>query len=117
MDVCTFTGPGGAAWLATGGDDQTVRVWDPREETPEGPVLTGHNGPVSVLAVYSETGRNDRIVSGSTDKTVRVWNPWDESATLVIPVDATVLALATTARGLLIGTDEGHVVIDLAGHT
>ena len=42
--------PGGRVLLATGGDDATVRLWDPVTATPVGDPLTGHTGPVRAVA-------------------------------------------------------------------
>jgi len=42
--------PGGRVLLATGGDDATVRLWDPVAATPVGDPLTGHTGPVRAVA-------------------------------------------------------------------
>jgi WD40 repeat protein len=57
--------------VVSGGDDETIRVWD--AETGEevvGP-LKGHSDGVRFVA-FSPDGR--RIVSGSDDKTIRVWD-------------------------------------------
>jgi WD40 repeat protein len=55
--------------IATGGTDNTIRVWDLNSRT-ERFALTGHAGTVSALACGLTTGV---IVSGSYDTTVRVW--------------------------------------------
>ena len=57
--------------LATGGSDNTIRVWD--LQTQElAKTLIGHTGSVSTLATA-----DDVLVSGSYDTTVRVWHPLD----------------------------------------
>ncbi len=56
--------------IASGGNDNTVQVWDART----GHLLvkyTGHTGTVYTLA-WSPDGK--RIASGSDDSTVQVWN-------------------------------------------
>ena len=55
--------------LASGGADETVRIWDAGDGRPLR-VLTGHSGAVSGLA-WSPDGR--RLASASHDQTVRVW--------------------------------------------
>jgi WD40 repeat protein len=59
-------------YLASGGFDTTIRLWDATVEPPqELKKLRGHMSYVMSLA-FSPDGR--RLVSGSRDKTVKVWN-------------------------------------------
>jgi WD40 repeat protein len=61
-----------SALLVTGGDDQTVRVWnlaDPDLASPE--VLRGHDGPITAVAISPD---HRWIFSGSEDHSVRQWN-------------------------------------------
>ncbi|KAB1976841.1 P-loop NTPase fold protein [Streptomyces triticiradicis] len=59
--------------LATGGDDGTVRLWDPVAGTSRGE-LTGHTRPVRWGAWGGVT--DDLILAtGGDDGTVRLWNP------------------------------------------
>ncbi|GLW34501.1 NACHT and WD repeat domain-containing protein, partial [Actinoplanes regularis] len=55
--------------LASGGADETVRVWD--LATGKSQPLPGHTGAVSTV-VYSPDGQH--LASASADKTVRVWD-------------------------------------------
>jgi WD40 repeat protein len=57
-------------WLATGGEDQTVRLWDMHEHTAAPVVLRGHKGGVGAVA-FSPEGR--WLATGSEDQTVRLW--------------------------------------------
>ncbi|MCA1695324.1 MAG: TIR domain-containing protein, partial [Actinobacteria bacterium] len=63
--------------LATGSDDQTVRLWnvaDPGRPTLLGHSLTGHTSHVEAVA-FSPDGHT--LASGSADDTVRLWNVVD----------------------------------------
>jgi WD40 repeat protein len=58
-------------WLASGSDDNRVRVWDPATGALLH-TLEGHRGEVRALAADPE-GR--WLASGSDDNAVRVWDP------------------------------------------
>ncbi len=62
--------PGGF-FVATGGDDGTIRIWDDANGEQRA-LLTGHSGPV-----YSVTYSPDAavIASAGSDHTVRIWDP------------------------------------------
>ena len=57
--------------LASGSDDNTVRLWDAATGQPVGDPLTGHTGAVTSVA-FSPDGT--RLASGSGDNTVRLWD-------------------------------------------
>ena len=57
-------------WLATGGSDGMVRIWDPatgQQRTR----LTGHAGPVYAVAVAPD---GTWLATGGSDGTVRIWD-------------------------------------------
>jgi WD40 repeat protein len=64
--------PDGHLLASGGGDDMTVRLWDPATGQPIGQPLTGHTGPVKAVA-FSPDGH--LLASGSDDMTIRLWGP------------------------------------------
>ena len=57
--------------LATGSNDDTVRLWDPATHQQIGSPLTGHNSLVLSVA-FSPDGKT--LATGSHDGTVRLWD-------------------------------------------
>lgn len=58
------------AWIVSGGDDHTVRIWDLASGRLER-TLEGHTGSVNSVAVAPDGAR---IFSGGDDHTVRIWD-------------------------------------------
>ena len=56
--------------LATGGYDETVRLWDPATGLEKG-VLKGHNGPVFAVAFHPTL---PLLATASGDRTVKLWD-------------------------------------------
>ncbi len=55
--------------LASGGPDNTIRVWDPRD-LAEVTSLTGHGGGITAITF---SGDGAELLSGSADRTIRRW--------------------------------------------
>ncbi|KAG8687238.1 POC1 centriolar protein A [Ceratobasidium sp. 394] len=59
------------AHIASGSDDQTIRIWNAHTGQPVGHPFEGHKDLVHSVA-YSPSGAY--IVSGSSDNTLRIWD-------------------------------------------
>lgn len=112
--------------IATGSEDQTVRIWDTVTGTCLH-TLQGHTKPVEVVA-FSLTG--ETLVSGSDDETVRLWDSQTgECLATLKPNVGRVLALGFSPQGMLLaigGSNQtvvlwdiitGEQVAVLSGHT
>ena len=67
--------PDGRTLLATGSDDETVRLWDPATGQPVGDPLTGHTDRVTAVAFGRLPDGRTLLATGSDDGTVRLWDP------------------------------------------
>jgi hypothetical protein len=70
--VCAVT-VNGQDLLASGSDDDTVRIWDPATGEQRA-ALEGHLGPITAVCAVTVDGQ-DLLASGSDDRTVPIWDP------------------------------------------
>lgn len=57
-------------WIATGSEDQTIRVWDSSDGTLQ-TVLSGHRGTVRCLSFSADS---ERLISGGSDNRAILWD-------------------------------------------
>ncbi|PYI82053.1 MAG: hypothetical protein DME26_18750 [Verrucomicrobia bacterium] len=74
-DVFSLAFSGDGQWLATAGEDTTIRIWNAKSWELRC-TLRGHTGVVNTLA-FSPDSRH--LASGSRDHTMKVWDTarWD----------------------------------------
>jgi WD40 repeat protein len=61
--------------LATGGDDRTVRVWDPGALAAVGRPFTEHTSRVTVVLAFTTADGRTLMASGDSDGTFFLWDP------------------------------------------
>lgn len=90
-------------YLASAGNDRTVRLWDLSRLDAQPAVLRGHELPVIQL-VFSPDGRY--LASAGDDGVVRLWNPADPGARPreLLGHEQTVSALAFSADGAILAS-------------
>ena len=112
MAACVFADSRGAPRLATAGDDGTVRLWDVILRGPSAEPLRAHDGPIGSLTTIV-TGAGPRLVSGGHDGTVCIWDPGASGEPRRVRLGTRVNHLAGTGRTVVVGTDDGHLVLDV----
>ncbi len=79
--VTAFPDLEGAMLLASGGDDGTLRVWNPLAGE-QIRTLSGHTGAVNAVTAFPDLEGAMLLASGGDDGTLRVWNPSTSSTPL-----------------------------------
>jgi WD40 repeat protein len=75
-DVCPVT-VDGRALLASGADDGTVRLWDPRTNQSEQDWQCHDDGVRGICSVRA--GNTTLLATASLDGTIRIWDPFSRS--------------------------------------
>lgn len=73
--LCALTYADGRRLIASGGDDGTVRLWDPISASPVGDSMIGHRGTVEALCTVRGHNGRTLLASGGGDGSVRLWDP------------------------------------------
>ena len=99
-------------WLATSGDDHTVRIWD-AATLSERRVLRGHNAAVFAVT-FSSDGR--RLASGDKDGTIKLWDLEQSGGSGEAPIMvarqlANRLVFTPDGRGITVGTEDWGVAL------
>lgn len=98
--------------VAAGGEDRTVRVWEPGSNPlcEARTLLTGHTDRISGVAF---SGDSQGLATASRDRTVRVWalSRIRSSERLVLPHESDILSIAyaTDGRSLATTSQNGAV--------
>ena len=106
--MCAVT-VNGQDLLASGGDDRTVRIWDPATGRQRA-ALEGHGGWVRAVCAVTVDGQ-DLLASGSYDRTVRIWDPATGACMVTLPTYHPALAVSQITESMAIGLDAGILVI------
>jgi WD40 repeat protein/TPR repeat protein len=72
--ITTVHNSDGATLIASGHDDGTIRVWDPRTGEHAGAPLTGNTGPVGGIGVLPLQG-GVLLAVAAQDGTIQFWHP------------------------------------------
>jgi len=96
--------------LATAGDDNTVRIWDPVAARLLA-TLSGHDRAVNAVA-FAKDG--NRLLSASRDKTVRIWDTTRGLLlqSLAVPSGVPEFAIwSIDGQLIVVGCDDGSVFL------
>jgi WD40 repeat protein len=96
--------------MATGGDDETVRIWSTKGDLTLTRELKAHQDDVQ-SAAFIEINGQVQLASGSDDRTVRLWDLSSNTSTVVLEHESTVWSLAAQQdnRFLVSGGMDGKV--------
>ncbi|MGX1545167.1 AAA family ATPase, partial [Streptomyces adustus] len=73
--VAAFTVADGRVLLATGGEDECVRIWDPITGDPVVEPLPGHTKGVYAVVAFTVADGRVLLATGGEDECVRIWDP------------------------------------------
>lgn len=108
--MCSVT-MDGRDLLASGGEDGTVRVWDPATGEPVA-TLHGHQDRVSEVCRVTVNGRD--LLASSARYELRIWDPAGGTLLITIPVHYHALAICQVSTLLVAGLDAGLLAISLS---
>jgi WD40 repeat protein len=112
LAVRTYTDAAGTERIATAGDDATMRIWDPLAQT-EVACFDRGSAPIRAIDALRDANGAVLLACGDQNGVVWIWDPHAEEEPIKIPLGVPVQALQSFQDTLLVGTTEGHVVLDL----
>ncbi|MFG2480811.1 WD40 repeat domain-containing protein [Streptomyces fagopyri] len=97
-------------WLATGGDDGRVWIWDAATGRTTA-TLTGHTGSVTAVAISPD---GTQLATVSNDRTVLIWDRSSGDLVTAMRTEGALRALKWTpgGDGLAAGGDLGLYLYD-----
>lgn len=100
------------AWLASGSDDGTLRLWRREKNYRDAQALPGHTGRVRALAAGPQ---NNALFSGGEDRAVRFWNLQQDHfvSTSLSGHQERVWAAAVSANGKILASGGADNVVRL----
>ncbi len=111
MAVQVYADEFGRPQVVTTGDDGYVVAVDPLAEEPPREIGK-HDGAVRALALIRQPDRL-LVASGGDDGAIVLWDPDGSGPVARIELGLDVEALAALGERLLVGTAEGHIVIEI----
>lgn len=109
-DVNSAATASGAGWMASTGDDGTIRIWDDAKYVPKA-ILTHRTGRILCGAVAPDGAW---LASGGEDGTIQIWDPNKPTPTALLAGHTDWvrgLALAPDGKWLASGGDDGTIRI------
>jgi elongator complex protein 2 len=108
------------SWLATGGDDKSLKIWELDQSGSAACVQTvegQHAGPVNCIAtVHSRRGQAPKIfATGAADACVRIWSFVDGEAKLVQTIKTNPKVISLCIGITALGSDGEGLVLAVAG--
>ena len=90
------------SWLASGGSDGTVRIWDAATGRERAALKGQANGPLGTVEAVAVAPDGSWLASGGRDGTVRIWDAATGQVRSLMRVDSDVRACAWLGSDALV---------------